>query len=382
MSVILDYYPPYYQQWLFEVLDIRPGEEAEPAMLAPLFHFNQQWVDADTYVVPNPHTSADGKWDYFDNDALLRSYTAYYMTLNMPKLWFILDRCPDLRSDMVTRDNVSVADFGAGPGTLSWAWLFYLHRRQPGLLQRVRTMHLIERNANAAELAGTLANALQRYKPFSHIDITVTVDKWQAHMSTHRDITLFGNVLVEGDTAADLNLATLNSGHVILVEPGNRRGFSRMLTMRNHLIDHGWSIQFPCPSAHACPMASTNWCHFHVNRFVLPFIQRMSAKAARHNPKHHFCGLVMSRANTPQPPDNWRVLSTVRKAGRSAIRYLCNGEHLIETVLNRRDKTDENRAFADAVPGDAGHLELTVSAAEFLSRGSIKKEDKFTIVQP
>ena len=46
------------------------------------------------------------------------------------------------------------------------------------------------------------------------------------------------------------------------------------------------------------------------------------------------------------------MLSRLRKASRSGIRYLCNGTDMPEVVLNRKAKTPENRTFLTADAGD------------------------------
>jgi hypothetical protein len=329
MAAWLNYYPPNYQEWLFGALELSPDDELRPELLEPLFGLSRDFR-ADS--VPEP--------DYFADSATLRAYTLYYMSINMPKLWFLLDRAPAL-------DVCEVRDCGCGPGTFLWAYVFYLLHQRPEALASLRRLHGVERTPEAAAMARRIGKALITLSGCEHLEIEITTADWQ-DVEGEPELTIFGNVLVEGEATA---LSYPASKRLILIEPGDRAGFHQLLPHRDALIADGWQVRFPCTSHHSCPMAADNWCHFAVNRFVLPFVQRMSAAAKRRNHRHHFSGFVLDREGE-QVPGDWRVLSNLRKANRSGIRYLCNGDTLVEAILNRRSRTPENRAFLDAELGD------------------------------
>jgi hypothetical protein len=333
MAAWLNYYPPNYQEWLFGALDLSEGDELRPELLEPLFGLSREFR-ADSAPAP----------DYFADSATLRAYTLYYMSINMPKLWFLLDRVPAL-------DVREVRDCGCGPGTFLWAYVFWLMHRRPEALAKLQRLHGVERTPEAAAMAQRLGKALRRLPGCGHLEIEISTGDWEADASD-AELTIFGNVLVEGETSA---LPCPTGKRLILIEPGDRAGFHKLLPHRDALLEQDWQVRFPCTSHHSCPMAADNWCHFAVNRFVLPFVQRMSTAAKRRNHRHHFSGFVLDAEGTHEP-DHWRVLSNLRKANRSGIRYICDGERLIEGVLNRKARTPQNRGFLDAEWGDRLHM--------------------------
>lgn len=298
--------------------------------------------------------------DYFADSATLRAYTLYYMSINMPKLWFLLDRVPP-------RDVCELRDCGCGPGTFMWAYVFWLMARRPEALAKLQRLEGIERTPAAAEMARRLGRALRTLPGCEHLEIQVDVGDWQ-DVNSVSELTILGNVLVEGETTA---LPCSGGNRLIMIEPGDRAGFHTLLPQRDALIADGWTVQFPCPAQATCPMAADNWCHFSVNRFILPYIQRMSAAAKRRNHRHHFSGFVLDR--DADSAGGWRVLSNLRKANRSGIRYLCNGEQLVEAVLNRKMRTPQNRAFLDADWGDL----LSISPA---LKGPRLRQDQHALV--
>lgn len=276
----------------------------------------------------------------------------------MPKLWFLLDRVPP-------QDVCELRDCGCGPGTFMWAYVFWLMKRRPEGLAQLRRLEGVERTPAAAAMAEQLGKALVKLPGCEHLEISIQTGDWQ-DAEGDAELCIYGNVLVEGEAAA-----LPGSGQrLILIEPGDRSGFHQLLPHRDALIADGWTVQFPCPGHATCPMAADNWCHFAVNRFVLPYIQRMSGAAKRRNHRHHFSGFVLDR--DADSAGGWRVLSNLRKANRSGIRYLCNGEHLVEAVLNRKMRTPQNRCFLDSDWGDRLSISPPLKGARIGTHHSIK----------
>lgn len=372
MPAPIVYYPEYYQDWLFAALEMNPGDEVSSAILEPLYLLNRRWVkqEEEAQVV-----------DYSQQRHIMRAYACYFMTIHMPKLWFVLNRCATpLTRFLEQRERVTLTELGCGSGTFLWAFLFWLRQQRPDLLPRVRLLHGIDRSGAALAIAARLGEGLRAQPEFAHLECRFSRDEWQQRLGEQTDILFFGNVLTENEPIAGDWAGQLRCALPIFIEPGTSQAFSKVLPMRDALLAHGWHILYPCPTAHPCPMAGTdNWCHFHINRFTLPFIQRMSGVSGKLNPRHHFTGFVFSREGQ-LPPQTWRLLSDLRRAKRNAIRYVCDGEHHFEAVLARRDKTEANRSFMEALKGDAGVLATPRSPAEFITDRHIRAGDSFTLV--
>lgn len=369
MPELLNRYPDFYQDWVFEALRLRPGDEISDAILEPLSRLSRTWLAGD----PEEQRSC------LKDPEALRAYACYYMTINMPKLWFMLDRCqPVLESVLAEQPELKVAEFGCGPGTFLWAFLFYLQIWDPRVLARLSRASGIDDNMPALETAENLARGLRNRDGFAHLRPNFIRGNWQPRLGSDDDVIIFGNTLTESSFKTLDWVEELQAKMIIVIEPGTVDSFHHIRPIRDKLMDLGWHINFPCTSHHPCPMKPTNWCHFHINRFTHPYIQRMSAKSRRLNPRHNFSGFVFSR-HAAHRPDEWRLLSTLRRVKRTGIRYVCDGEHMRAAVLGRRDKNDANRAFIDAVIGDRIRMRFETGKDAFLKSKHIRSEDTVDI---
>ncbi len=354
-------YPDCYRDWLFQALALESGDEVEPDFLEPLFAFNHAWVKGE----PLP--------DYADNPAAMRAYACYYMTINMPKLWAVLDRCGPALDAWLAQDELHVTEFGCGPGTFLWAFLFYLRAKRPAAFKRSWRCTGVDRAQGGLDVGQRFWEVLQQQPGFAQHQVEFVNGDWQQVPADSGQLLILGNVLTE---SADINVATTAADMILVIEPGTSSVFhQRVLPLRDELMTAGWTVEFPCTSQHTCPMAADNWCHFSVNRFVLPFIQRMSNRAKRLNPRHNFCGFCFSR-RAGEAVSRWRVLSKLKRVHRSGIRWLCDGEHLVEAVLNRRAKAEGNKAFLNAAAGDTLCITLKQPRPRFLKTGRFIAKDK------
>lgn len=50
---------------------------------------------------------------------------------------------------------------------------------------------------------------------------------------------------------------------LVINEPAAEVGARRAIALRDHLVDEGWGIAYPCPSSNFCPMTSSgrDWCY-------------------------------------------------------------------------------------------------------------------------
>jgi ribosomal protein RSM22 (predicted rRNA methylase) len=49
---------------------------------------------------------------------------------------------------------------------------------------------------------------------------------------------------------------------LVVIEPGTPRGYSRILQIRDELLQTGAYMAAPCPAATPCPLIAPDWCHF------------------------------------------------------------------------------------------------------------------------
>ena len=377
-------FPADWQELLFGALGLRPGDEVRPEFLEALYYFNRSWVQASTDRGTVGAVQPAAAVDYAAPQADPRAYACFYMTINMPKLWFVLERTPALPTG---DGDWGLTELGCGPGTFLWAYLLWLHRHAPASLARLREVTGVDRSPAMLETARRIAARFRARPEFRHLTFTFQEADWHQHLQRPADVLLFGNVLNEqGADAADW-IAAVSARAIVIIEPGTVATFRPLLPVRDALIRSGWQVQFPCIRADTpCPMRPEDWCHFCVNRFQLPFIQRMANRAGRLNPRHNFSAFVLIPSQAPDAATTatpagmaWRVLSNLRKANRSGIRWLCDGCRLREVVLSRRERTPANRAFLDADWGDRLQLQPGPTRNDPGRSGRIAGDDRLEV---
>jgi ribosomal protein RSM22 (predicted rRNA methylase) len=140
-------------------------------------------------------------------------------------------------------------------------------------------------------------------------------------------------------------------GVLVVIEPGSRAGFSRVLDARSRLIEAGAHVVAPCPGPEPCPVgaAPATWCHFLARLDRSPLHRRAKA-ASRSWEDEPFSYVALSR--TPAQPAPRVVLGRPRHhPGRVELRICVDGR--IETRVVSRRAGDAWRIARDLEWGDA-----------------------------
>ena len=328
-------FPAWYKDWLFESLNIQDGQEVSEKYLAPLFSLNKNWLKEN-------YDQQEYSWD---ESSVARSYALYYMTINIPKLWMVLRNSGQWKDEAIPTIE-TVSEFGAGPGTFLWSYLFFLRAHKPESLLKLKKITAVDISQEHLNTAQKLFNGLQRFDEFKHLKADFICKDWHESFDKNTsDLNIFGNSLIE--SGMDENFIQKSKlKNILIIEPGTLEQFKRLRKIKDSLTSEEWHIHFPCPTNNKCPMTENNWCHFHVNRFILPFIQKISSAAGRKNHRHNFSAFLISKHNNKSNEQHYRMLSPNRKAKRTSIRYICNGKKLHEAVLNRKEKSELNKEFS------------------------------------
>ncbi|MCM8535365.1 MAG: hypothetical protein NE334_05460 [Lentisphaeraceae bacterium] len=362
----LNLFPDWYENWLFSSLDVNADDICQEKYLKPLIALNNNWLQ-------EKYEQDDYGWDDLD---VATSYALYYMTANIPKLWFTFNHSSDL-GHLSKLQNI--VEFGCGPGTFLWAYLFYLYQCKPDALKEVKNIRGVDHSETNIAIAKKLFSELQKHPEFSHIKADFVVSLWEddikalPYLEDDPTLAIFGNSLIESSANIDLIL-DVDFSHLLILEPGTNKHFQRLRSVRDKLVEKNYNIHFPCTTSHKCPIDKNNWCHFNVNRFLLPFMQKMSTAAGRKNHKHHFSAFLFSQEKIDNSTKTWRLLSSTRKAKGSAIRYLCNGSIVREVVLNKKVKSDSNRAFIKAETGSIAFIDSTLEKNRLYSKDSFRSK--------
>lgn len=355
-------FPVWYKDWLFKSLAVKDGEESSEKYLAPLFSLNKNWLKEN-------YKQKEYSWDAQD---VARSYALYYMTINIPKLWMVLKHAGEWQNEALNSIE-SITEFGSGPGTFLWSFLFYLKAHKPDALARLKSIKAVDISGEHLNIAKDLFTNLQSYDEFKHLKAEFIQKNWQETFDENSsDLNIFGNSLIESGMEPDF-IQKSDLQNVLIIEPGTLEQFKRLRKIKDSLSAQDWHIHFPCPTMNKCPMKEDNWCHFHVNRFIQPFIQKMSSAAGRKNHRHNFSAFLISKHNNKSSLQHYRILSPNRKVKRTSIRYICNGKNLHEAVLNRKERSELNKDFISCETASCCETSSKLKKSRILAVESFKE---------
>jgi ribosomal protein RSM22 (predicted rRNA methylase) len=122
---------------------------------------------------------------------------------------------------------------------------------------------------------------------------------------------------------------------LVVIEPGTPAGFTRIRTLRAHLIAQGAHAVAPCPHDRPCPIVDPDWCHFAQR---LPrsrgHRQVKGASLAFEDEKFSYVAL----ARTRRPATGARVLAHPRVSKGDVSAKLCTAQGIVTATASRRDR--------------------------------------------
>ncbi len=281
------------------------------------------------------------------------AYLLYRMPATYAAVRAALDQIPDASSGGTTEPR-SQLDLGGGTGAALWA----AADRWPGLREQTVLDNAAEALAAGRRLASASSSPALRAADWRRWSADSDLAGSSADLVT---VSYVLSELTEPERAALITTAARAATRLlVVVEPGTRSGYRRILAARDQLLADGWSILAPCPHAHGCPMVSAqppgeagaageDWCHFasRVNRSAL---HRRLKGAEKSYEDEKFSYLVVSR--TPLEPASNRILRHPRQAkGRVELTLCSTPPQLRREVVTKRD-AEAYRAARRAEWGD------------------------------
>ncbi len=236
----------------------------------------------------------------------------------------------------------TLLDLGAGPGTASWAAL--------DVFPSLTKLSLIEREADAIEMGKKLAAK-------SGVSLWENADWCKAALQdpfpdSKADMAVLSYVFAE---TADLTiidrLLETDIPIIVVIEPGTPKGFERIRSIRQHVIDRGVNIIAPCPHKKACPMSGTDWCHFSA-RIERTRLHRLLKEGTLGHEDEKYSYVVFSKQKAGIPFKG-RVVRNPQKGSGFVRLALCadTGELKQETIS--RSNKEFYKAARDAEWGSA-----------------------------
>lgn len=278
-----------------------------------------------------------------DDDAL--AYAAWRMPATYAAIAAALDALVERTPDFRPRSQL---DLGSGPGTAIWAAWARL-----GTLERALGL---ERSAAFRDLAAQLVS-----RPVGQATTTDTHDPprsgphaaWRAvdlaseaawagadGASAGFDLVTVCYVAGELSEAARRRLLARAWAHcegtLLVVEPGTRAGYERLMSMRDALLAAGAHVLAPCPHALPCPLAQDDWCHF-AQRVARSRLHRIVKGADLGYEDEKSAYLAVAREPAPAPAPG-RVLRRPEVHKAAVELSVCTRAGLAYATIPRRDK--------------------------------------------
>lgn len=201
---------------------------------------------------------------YPESRELVSAYTLFYMTTNIPKLRFILDKLPAVLLKKMA--STTFIDIGTGPGTYLWAWCDYFKDQVGALFGIDRSMLMLEQ-------ARICSHKLFESK------ISVTLSPSLPPLGAESKTLFFGHSLDEMGIPEGLKIIErVNPEFIIALGPGTPDYFMNALKLRDSLLRKDYHIHYPCPHSFECPVLKRegDWCHQIFHHVHDPSIERLS----------------------------------------------------------------------------------------------------------
>jgi ribosomal protein RSM22 (predicted rRNA methylase) len=274
------------------------------------------------------------------------AHRAAYLAVRMPATYAAISRVFAEIKLLAPQDEItSLLDLGAGPGTA----LFAAAQQFPQLRQAT----LIESDASWIAVGKRLAEQ----SDFASVEQTqwVQQDLRSGLACEEHDLVVISYTLGELPQAAAeavLNKAWKCAGKfLVVVEPGTRRGFAAINTLRSALIAGAATILAPCPHHFTCPMAAAgDWCHFS-QRMERTSQHRQLKGGALGYEDEKFSYLVAAKNNPPFT--GARIVRHPGKHSGHVKLALCTAEGKIENRTVTRSSKEAYKRARKADWGDA-----------------------------
>jgi ribosomal protein RSM22 (predicted rRNA methylase) len=244
-------------------------------------------------------------------------------------------------------------DVGTGTGSAAWAAV--------AVWPSLDSLTLVDREPAAIALGtrlaagagGALGTAAWRTEPIASADLDASDVVTAAYV--------LGELDESGRRAAIERMWAATRGVLVLVEPGSRAGYERIIAARSSLIAAGGTVVAPCPGDEPCPLHEPEWCHFLARLDRSPLQRRTKgATLSWEDEPYAFVaaarpGAVGTIERAPRV-----VLGRPRHgAGRVELRVCMADGTIARETISRRDgpayRASRDLAWGDRVPAVVAH---------------------------
>lgn len=210
---------------------------------------------------------------YMENTSKLGAYLLYYWPVSYMQIYWAAKNCPGLQN--LGGREISILDLGCGPGPAATSLCDQLLKN--GAAPKI-SVTLVDYSSKAVDLAAQVFSA--DLKSVSTEKIVCDFQKGLPTLEKKYDIVVIGHALNElWKKSPDANQRRLDfllslsknlsdGGILFLVEPALLETSRNLLSLRDRLIQNGFSLVSPCQNQADCPALKSgpnHTCHAEIN---------------------------------------------------------------------------------------------------------------------
>jgi len=267
---------------------------------------------------------------YMENQVLRIAYLAYFYPINVYKFLHIISFYDNYFSD----NKNYYLDFGSGPLTFYTALCL--------LKKDGKAFYAVDKNYEIMILGKKIISMIN--KTFSE---KIILKQPQKPINT----LIFSNVLTEIpqnerlELFKDLiNIIDKKNSMVIVLEPGTKKGFENIKTLKEFLLNLNFSDLTFCPF-NQCPLESGEWCHENLYFPRSTLIQYIEDKTGLNNRFVNFTYAILSTDKKPMlmfKDNTFRVVSNLLERKGDYTIYLCGKNGVNQYTLLKRHINEKN----------------------------------------
>ena len=264
----------------------------------------------------------------------ISAYTTFYLPTNIPKLHFILNQLPENILENIS--NTDFIDFGTGPGTYIISFLKYF-KTYNNAIWGIDKSSLMLQQAQMLTSNFFKNHSINYAKDIPNIKSGTNITLCAGHSLNEVSIDNFINLI-----------KTINPQNIIIIEPGTKEAFKKILQVKNALCDIGFSTIYPCTDGlKKCPMEnqSDNWCHQVIKMTHEKDMERLSQKIMKDRRTMPLIGHVYSKIS-PTKDNLTRFIRIISQTKFSFECELCKNNHIFKAQIPLKTmKKSEIKSF-------------------------------------
>lgn len=266
-----------------------------------------------------------------------------YMAMRMPSTVAVLKHLlhtQELQSVLEIAHNkkgLNVFDFGCGPLSFFWALVC------AGSMEKIGKLYCYDVHRQMQELGVSFAKANSYFYRTELLSDFCQLPQMQMDLL----VAAYSFTELCQDKVYDTldALLKLSPRAILLVEPGTKAGFSRLVELRKRLQSKDYCSLAPCSHDGQCPLSNSEkkWCHFSLRRPRLQFAKRVkSASCPYEDEKFSYVFMLHKETFLPVLRAKARIIDHPKYHRGHLSLSLCEsgngfGIHKQE-VVSRKDK--------------------------------------------